>query len=123
MSKFFHKDSDESSDDDQEEGFEEGEGGATVGTAARFGQLESSSESEDEEKRVVRSAKQKRSDEFADVVRALNNHKKIRDFSSVFSDFEELIRVYEKGKKIDLGTSYFILLKFCFLSFLSIFYL
>ena len=61
-----------------------------------------SSESE-EEKRVVRSAKDKRADELRVILRQLNNHKKIRDFSALLSDFEELLKIYEKGKKADEG--------------------
>lgn len=60
----------------------------------------SESESE-EEHRVVKSAWDKRLDELAEVVKRVRNHKKNKDMAAVLKDFEDLIRVYEKNKKLD----------------------
>ncbi|VEL29831.1 unnamed protein product [Protopolystoma xenopodis] len=56
---------------------------------------------DEDEKRVVRSAKDKRYEEMQTVIRNLNNHKKIKDMGSIFKDFEDLIKVYEKSKKMN----------------------
>ncbi|KAL5108367.1 hypothetical protein TcWFU_000585 [Taenia crassiceps] len=58
------------------------------------------SDSEDE-KRVVRSAKDKRHEEIQSILRNLNNHKKIKDISKVETDFDELVKVYEKAHKMN----------------------
>ncbi|CAD5114851.1 DgyrCDS3887 [Dimorphilus gyrociliatus] len=58
------------------------------------------SESDDEEKRVVRSAKDKRYEELRDVIKQISNHKKIKDMTKVLSTFEDLSRVFEKSKKV-----------------------
>ncbi|VDN09388.1 unnamed protein product [Dibothriocephalus latus] len=64
----------------------------------RFIQPQSDSE---DEKRVVRSAKDKRQEEMRNVLRSLNNHKKIKDMSNVMADFEELVKLYEKALKLN----------------------
>ena len=58
------------------------------------------SDSEDE-KRVVRSAKDKRHEEIQNILRNLTNHKKIKDISKVGLDFDELVRLYEKAHKMN----------------------
>ncbi|VDD79948.1 unnamed protein product [Mesocestoides corti] len=58
------------------------------------------SDSEDE-KRVVRSAKDKRHEEIQSVLRNLNNHKKIKDMPKVELDFDELVKLYEKAQKMN----------------------
>lgn len=58
------------------------------------------SDSEDE-KRVVRSAKDKRQEEIHAVLRNLNNHKKIKDMSKVETDFDDLVKLYEKALKLN----------------------
>ncbi|KAM7534983.1 hypothetical protein Aperf_G00000101523 [Anoplocephala perfoliata] len=58
------------------------------------------SDSEDE-KRVVRSAKDKRQEEIHTVLRNLNNHKKIKDMSKVETDFDDLVKLYEKALKLN----------------------
>lgn len=57
------------------------------------------SDSEDE-KRVVRSAKDKRLEEIQNILRNLFNHKKIKDMSKVEVDFDELVKIYEKAQKL-----------------------
>ncbi len=63
------------------------------------------SDSEDE-KRVVRSAKDKRHEEIQNVLRNLNNHKKIKDMSKVEVDFDELVKLYEKAQKMNEVDTY-----------------
>lgn len=58
------------------------------------------SDDEEDTKRVVRSARDKRFDEMKDIIRVLKNHKKIKDMSNVLNDFELLIKAFEKAKKI-----------------------
>lgn len=58
------------------------------------------SDDEEDTKRVVRSARDKRFDEMKDIIRLLKNHKKIKDMSNVLNDFEILIKAFEKAKKI-----------------------
>ncbi|CAI9724313.1 translation initiation factor 3 subunit C [Octopus vulgaris] len=58
------------------------------------------SEEEEDIKRVVRSAKDKRFEEMQNVIRQLRNHKKIKDMSNVLTDFEALTKAFEKAKKI-----------------------
>ncbi|OON18973.1 PCI domain protein [Opisthorchis viverrini] len=77
----------------------------------RFMQYQSD---EEDEKRVVKSAKDKRFEEMQSIIKNLNNHKKIKDMSNVLTgsrmeacheypslDFENLIKVYEKSVKMN----------------------
>lgn len=57
------------------------------------------SDDEEDTKRVVRSAKSKRHEEIMDVIKNMSNQRKIKDISRVLSSFEDLTRVYTKGKK------------------------
>ncbi|KAA3673896.1 translation initiation factor 3 subunit C, partial [Paragonimus westermani] len=56
---------------------------------------------EEEAKRVVKSAKDKRFEEMQSIIKNLNNHKKIKDMSNVLIDFESLVRVHEKSLKLN----------------------
>ncbi|KAF5400038.1 Eukaryotic translation initiation factor 3 subunit C [Paragonimus heterotremus] len=56
---------------------------------------------EEEAKRVVKSAKDKRFEEMQSIIKNLNNHKKIKDMSNVLTDFESLVRVHEKSLKLN----------------------
>ncbi|CAH8620279.1 unnamed protein product [Dicrocoelium dendriticum] len=56
---------------------------------------------EEDGKRVVKSAKDKRYEEMQSIIKNLNNHKKIRDMSNVLVDFESLTRVHEKSIKMN----------------------
>lgn len=58
------------------------------------------SDDEDEPKRIVRSAKDKRFDELREIIKKMGNHKKIKDMASVLTDFEELGKAYDKSKKV-----------------------
>uniref|UniRef100_A0A6A7G0B0 Eukaryotic translation initiation factor 3 subunit C n=1 Tax=Hirondellea gigas TaxID=1518452 RepID=A0A6A7G0B0_9CRUS len=97
MSRFFAASDSESdsegSDSDQGvglggqllDGFQENAAGATL--AARF--IFEDSDSEDE-RRVVRSQKEKRFDELQSTIRLLKNHMKIRDWLHIASEYDKL---------------------------------
>ncbi|XP_076298797.1 eukaryotic translation initiation factor 3 subunit C-like [Lasioglossum baleicum] len=55
------------------------------------------SDDEEETKRVVRSAKEKRYEEIANLIKLIRNYKKIKDMSSMQSSFEDLMRAYQKA--------------------------
>uniref|UniRef100_A0A1I8GZN5 Eukaryotic translation initiation factor 3 subunit C n=1 Tax=Macrostomum lignano TaxID=282301 RepID=A0A1I8GZN5_9PLAT len=99
MSKFFamedstsESESEDSRDSDSDFGggarFEKG--GRGQGKAGGY-RAEDSEESgsEDEEKRVVKSQKEKKFGELTSIVKNLRNHKKINDVSNVLTDFED----------------------------------
>lgn len=56
---------------------------------------------EDETKRVVKSAREKRFEEMQIIIKNLNNHKKIKDMPNILIDFESLVKVYEKSVKMN----------------------
>ncbi|KAI0212557.1 Eukaryotic translation initiation factor 3 subunit C [Lamellibrachia satsuma] len=58
------------------------------------------SDEEEEVKRVVRSAKDKRFEELKEIIKKTRNHKKIKDMAKILSDFEEMCRAYEKARKV-----------------------
>ncbi|NP_001171836.1 eukaryotic translation initiation factor 3 subunit C [Saccoglossus kowalevskii] len=58
------------------------------------------SDEEEDTKRVVRSAKDKRFDEIKSSIKQIKNHKKIKDIAKVLSGFEDLCKVYLKAKNI-----------------------
>ncbi|KAJ9576210.1 hypothetical protein L9F63_006943 [Diploptera punctata] len=55
------------------------------------------SDEEEEAKRVVRSAKEKRYEDLMNIIKQIRNHKKIKDMSSMLTSFEELMRAYTKA--------------------------
>lgn len=55
------------------------------------------SDEEEETKRVVRSAKEKRYEDLTNIMKQIRNFKKIKDMSSMLSSFEELARAYTKA--------------------------
>ncbi|XP_061300504.1 eukaryotic translation initiation factor 3 subunit C-like, partial [Pezoporus flaviventris] len=58
------------------------------------------SEDEEDTKRVVRSAKDKRFEELAALIRTIRNAMKIRDVSRCLEDFELLGRAFAKAKGV-----------------------
>ncbi|CAG2242721.1 EIF3C [Mytilus edulis] len=58
------------------------------------------SDEEEETKREVRSAKDKRFEELKTIMKNMNNHKKIKDMANVLTDFEDLAKAYVKTKKV-----------------------
>uniref|UniRef100_A0A0A9XY83 Eukaryotic translation initiation factor 3 subunit C n=1 Tax=Lygus hesperus TaxID=30085 RepID=A0A0A9XY83_LYGHE len=55
------------------------------------------SDDEEDTKRVVRSAKEKRYEDLTNNIKQIRNHKKIKDMSSMLSSFEDLQRAYQKA--------------------------
>lgn len=53
-------------------------------------------------KRVVRSQKEKRFEELSNIIKAIRNHKKIKDIGSILSSFEDFIRAYTKASQVIL---------------------
>eukprot|EP00928_Gymnodinium_smaydae_P018047 TRINITY_DN16875_c0_g1_i1.p1 TRINITY_DN16875_c0_g1~~TRINITY_DN16875_c0_g1_i1.p1 ORF type:complete len:975 (-),score=334.59 TRINITY_DN16875_c0_g1_i1:63-2987(-) len=59
---------------------------------------ESSSDEEDNKKRVVKSHTDKRFDQMKDRIKQMKNHKKIDDFATLITDYEAILKMYEKTK-------------------------
>nr|CAD7206006.1 unnamed protein product [Timema douglasi] len=55
------------------------------------------SDEEEDTKRIVRSAKEKRYEELMNLIRNIRNYKKIKDMSSMLTSFEDLMRAYTKA--------------------------
>lgn len=55
------------------------------------------SEDEEDAKRIVRSAREKRFEDLHNTIKQIRNFKKIKDLSSMLSSFEDLMRVYTKA--------------------------
>ncbi|XP_065831444.1 eukaryotic translation initiation factor 3 subunit C-like [Oscarella lobularis] len=97
MSRFFARrgdDSASSSDSDEEEATPM-RGGISQKTAAIY-----LSDDEEDVKRVVRSQKDKRYEEFADVVKNIKNSRKIKDVAKVAEGFESLTRIRSKAQAV-----------------------
>lgn len=58
------------------------------------------SDSEDEEKRVVRTHKEKKFKELKDLIKQINNAKNNKDFTKTLSVFDDLIKAYDKSKTV-----------------------
>lgn len=56
------------------------------------------SDDEDDTKRVVRSAKEKRNEQMTQLIKSIRNSKKIKDFNKMETSFVELTKAYEKAK-------------------------
>lgn len=81
---------------------EDEKGSESEGDQKRFTRfdIESSSGSEEEEHRVVRTMKDKRIDAFKAVIKEINNHIKINDFSALIDDFGNLNKELDKSKQL-----------------------
>lgn len=55
------------------------------------------SDEEEEVRRVVRSTKEKRYEEITNSIKAIRNHRKIKDMASLLQSFEDLTRAYQKA--------------------------
>lgn len=55
------------------------------------------SDEEEEVKRVVRSTKEKRYEDLSNLIKAIRNHRKIKDMASILQSFEDLTRAYQKA--------------------------
>lgn len=69
-------------------------------TTARPAPVYQFSDDEEETKREVRSAKDKRFDELKNIMKNMTNHKKIKDMANVLTDFEDLTKAYVKTRKV-----------------------
>ncbi|KAK9505882.1 hypothetical protein O3M35_009853 [Rhynocoris fuscipes] len=87
MSRFFAT----GSDSESESSSEEEQTTRPQATAFTF------SDDEEDTKRVVRSAKEKRYEELTNNIKQIRNFKKIKDMSSMLNSFEELMRAYQKA--------------------------
>ncbi|XP_068144585.1 eukaryotic translation initiation factor 3 subunit C [Drosophila tropicalis] len=88
MSRFFANGSDSESESSEEEVQAPNFNKAT---AFQF------SDDEEEVKRVVRSTKEKRYENLTAIIKAIRNHKKIRDISNTLTSFEDLTKAYQKA--------------------------
>ncbi|KAG7174371.1 Eukaryotic translation initiation factor 3 subunit C-like [Homarus americanus] len=87
-SRFFMSDSESESESSEEEIINEQTG---ISAAAYV-----FSEDEEDTKRIVRSAKEKRYEELKNIIRSIKNYKKNKDMSNLLSSFEDLCRSYTK---------------------------
>ena len=58
------------------------------------------SDDEADDKRVVRSAKEKRYEILFNIIKSIRNSKKIKDFNKMLSSYEDLLKAYEKAKPV-----------------------
>ncbi|XP_033119339.1 eukaryotic translation initiation factor 3 subunit C-like [Anneissia japonica] len=61
------------------------------------------SDDEEDTKRIVRPAKDKKFEEINDVIRQIKNHKKIKDISKVLGGFEDLLKCFQKNRAVLSG--------------------
>uniref|UniRef100_A0A0B7BD44 Eukaryotic translation initiation factor 3 subunit C n=1 Tax=Arion vulgaris TaxID=1028688 RepID=A0A0B7BD44_9EUPU len=95
MSRFFGAGSDsESESESSDDGVQDSRPTMAQTRAMQF------SDDEEETKRVVRSEKDKRYEEINGIIKQLKNHKKIKDMANVLTDFESLIKAFEKARKV-----------------------
>ncbi|KAK9387755.1 eukaryotic translation initiation factor 3 subunit 8 N-terminus-domain-containing protein [Lipomyces mesembrius] len=87
----------ESSDEDDARGFLKA---GAKGSASRFLRGEESDESdEDESKRVVKSAKDKRLEEIDAIIRTIENARKINDWVHISNEFDKLNKIIAKASQ------------------------
>ncbi|KAH7425585.1 hypothetical protein KP509_11G061000 [Ceratopteris richardii] len=72
------------------------EGGQDVGNGSKYLRSDSDSEDSDDQKRVVRSAKDKRFDEMVHTVEQVKNSMKINDWVSIEENYDKLNKQLEK---------------------------
>jgi len=98
MSKFFggRSDSESSSSESESSDDEQTNKKPTKGFTAAI--LFSDDETDD--KRVVRSAKEKRYEALYNIIKSIRNSKKIKDFNKMLTSYEELLKAHEKAKPV-----------------------
>lgn len=96
-SRFFKavSDSESESSEGETEAVQQRPAGVGLGAGAY-----SFSDDEEETKRQVKSAKDKHSEQLHELIKSIKNGKKIKDFTKILPDFEELIRKYAKVKTV-----------------------
>lgn len=86
-------------------------------------QIISYSSDEENVKRVVQPAKVKYLGELRNIIQHINNHKKIKDYTSLLSAFDELTKIYEKARNpvfsIERVPAFFVVCLADLLSFVS----
>merc|ERR1711981_801403 len=95
MSKWFAANSDSDSSSSSSDNEEEQKGFPTQQPQAFL-----MSDDEEETKRVVRSAREKRYEALNGIIHNIRNSKKIKDFTKMESGFLELMKAYEKAKSV-----------------------
>ena len=58
------------------------------------------SDDEGDDKRVVRSAKEKRYEALYTIIKSIRNSKKIKDFNKMLTSYEELQKAFDKAKPV-----------------------
>lgn len=91
MSRFFAGSDSDSESSSEEEVIQRPVGGPTIFTF---------SDDEEEVKRVVRSAKEKRYEELTNIIKQIRNYKKIKDMSSMLNSFEDLQKAFVKAAPV-----------------------
>lgn len=96
-SRFFKavSDSESESSEGETEALQQRPAVAGIGTNAY-----SFSDDEEETKRQVKSAKDKHSEQLHELIKSIKNGRKIKDFTKILPDFEELTRKYAKVKTV-----------------------
>lgn len=102
-SRFFKavSDSETESSDGEVEPVQQRPGPGPAGASAGIGAgAYSFSDEEDDTKRQVKSAKDKHSEQLLELIKSIKNGKKIKDFTKILPDFEELSKKYAKVKNV-----------------------
>lgn len=58
------------------------------------------SDSEEEEKRVIKTEKQKRWGKLKEIKQSISQKMKINDFNALYTEFENLTKEFEKSKRV-----------------------
>lgn len=98
-SRFFKAFSDSESDSSEGE-TEAVQQRPVAGGLAAASAYDFSDDEEEETKRQVKSAKDKHSEQLHELIKSIKNKKKVKDFTKILPDFEELTRKYAKVKTI-----------------------
>ena len=93
-------DSDDSDEDEDESEQEEPAQGPRKPMSRFMRDASSESESEDDTPRIIRSAKDKRLDEFFAVAHNIENAQRIDDWASITKEFDSLVRLCERQKTL-----------------------
>ncbi|EDO08398.1 Eukaryotic translation initiation factor 3 subunit 8 N-terminus family protein [Babesia bovis T2Bo] len=96
QSKFWGEDSDDSYSDSSGYSSEVSERDAQKRPGAAAAWVASDSSSDDDENRVVKSARAKALEAIQNIGKALDHHKTISDYSEVLKDYDNLARLVEK---------------------------
>uniref|UniRef100_A0A7S1TC81 Eukaryotic translation initiation factor 3 subunit C n=1 Tax=Compsopogon caeruleus TaxID=31354 RepID=A0A7S1TC81_9RHOD len=104
QSRFFKRDSDSESETESEQPSSDEEEQKVGGVARPSRFAVSDSDEEDDEKRVVRSTKDRRFDALREIAVRVRNHSKIGDWSALQTEFDMLNKQLDKIRVKDLVT-------------------